>query len=58
MILDVHTASEVLLTQTGAFGAFTQSYQDGMLAALGRMRLLKHRGVYSDPRAVEEVVHS
>ncbi len=58
VILDAHTASEVLLTQKGALGAFTQSYQDGMLAALGRMRLLKHRGVYSDPRAVEQVVHS
>ncbi|CDK00164.1 putative Predicted protein [Microbacterium sp. C448] len=58
VIHDAHVASEVLLAQAGAFGAFTHSYQDGMLAALGRVRLLKHRGVYSDPRAVEGVVHS
>ncbi|MCM3612986.1 SIR2 family protein [Microbacterium enclense] len=57
VILGAHLASEQLVAAPGIFGAFTQSYQDGLLAALGRVRLLRNRGDYSDPVSVRTVVH-
>lgn len=57
VVLGAHLASEELVAVAGAHGAFTQSYQDGLLAALGRVRLLRARGEYSDPQRVTTVVH-
>ncbi|WP_322411137.1 SIR2 family protein [Microbacterium invictum] len=58
VVLGAHVASEELVAVPGAFGAFTQSYQDGLIAALGRVRLLRTRGEYSDPERVAAVVHN
>lgn len=58
VVLSAHVASEHLLSDPMTFGVFTQSYQDGLLAALGRIGLLSHKGDYSDPKAVQGIVHS
>ena len=54
----LHSASEALLPDANTFGVFTQSYQDGLLAALGRIGLLARKGAYSDPSDIESILHS
>ncbi|WP_223690714.1 SIR2 family protein [Leifsonia poae] len=58
LLIAAHSASESMLEDANSFGCFTQSYQDGLLAALGRVGLLRPSGTYSEPRAVEGIVHS
>lgn len=58
LLIAAHSASERMLEDANSFGSFTQAYQDGMLAALGRMGLLRSSGAYSEPRAVEGILHS
>ncbi|MFF1572465.1 SIR2 family protein [Leifsonia sp. NPDC058292] len=55
-VLAAHVASEKLLENPNVFGGFTQAYQDGILAALGRVRLMRHKGEYSDPQQVRQTV--
>lgn len=57
-LVQAHSASEPMLANPATFGCFTQSYQDGLLAALGRMGLLRAKGAYSEPRLVESIIHS
>jgi len=57
LVLTAHVASETLLKNSSLLGAFTQAYQDGLLAALGRVRLMRKKGEYSDPQHVQETVH-
>jgi NAD-dependent SIR2 family protein deacetylase len=57
-IIAAHSASEAMLDDPGTYGCFTQAYQDGLLAALGRVALLRSKGAYSEPKGVEGIVHS
>jgi hypothetical protein len=58
VILSAHVASESLMADESLFGCFTLAYQDGILAALGRMSLLRSKGEYSEPEKVRAIVHS
>ena len=58
VVLSAHTPSALLLEKPNNFAVFTQAYQDGLLAALGRVGLMRHKGAYSEPRAVSDIVHT
>lgn len=57
LVLEAHLKSEQMLADEKNLGAYTQSYQDGLLAALARMDLMRDKGVYSDPKEVMKVIH-
>jgi hypothetical protein len=58
VVLSAHSPSALLLEKPNNFAVFTQAYQDGLLAALGRVGLMRHKGAYSEPRAVSDIVHT
>lgn len=58
IVLSAHGPSESLQAEEELLGAYTLAYQDGLLAAFGRIALLAHKGEYSDPRKVESVLHT